>query len=59
MLRMVKLLDSEIGSLIQVFVINIEVFRGMILYEFQDVIGRRRYSEGFDVEILDVELSEL
>lgn len=59
MLRMVKLLDSEIGSLIQVFVINIEVFRGMILYEFQDVIGRRRYSEGFDVEISDVELSEL
>lgn len=59
MSRTAKSLDSETGNSTQAPVINIEAPRGMIPYEFQDAIGRRRHSEGSDAEISDAELSEL
>lgn len=59
MSRTANSMDSETGGSTQAPVINIEAPRGMIPYEFQDAIGRRRHSEGSDAEISDAELSEL
>lgn len=59
MSRTINSMDSDTAGSTQAPAINIEAPRGMIPYEFQDAIGRRRHSEGSDAEISDAELTEL